>query len=333
MKHKYSFLIAAFCLLVSNSVSAMMVESKLDVNGLLTEPGTFYLSDDDSNLEGYYYKTSFNLGDFVLNHYWGDWGTGGEFGGGFTYSNGTDKTTPGFNNLSAYPGIGVEADSYLISNTNDFTPAEITLKGGLMADVKGAYFTNSTYAALAMRDGYNQARKFGGDSGEEPDWFLLTITGYDAYGKVTGTVDFYLADYRFEDSNEDYIVEDWQWVDLTPLGYVNKIGFSMTSSDNGDWGMNTPSYFCMDGLSIFYNVSGIDNPSLSQSNAFYADGQLYIQGLEGTTADLYSTDGKLIQTISIDNDTYSTSLSVASGIYFLRTNGNPSSQFKIVVNK
>jgi len=27
---------------------------------------------------------------------------------------------------------------------------------------------------------------------------------------------------------------------------VKKLGFALSSSDNGDWGMNTPAYFCFD---------------------------------------------------------------------------------------
>ena len=29
---------------------------------------------------------------------------------------------------------------------------------------------------------------------------------------------------------------------------VKKLHFSLSSTDNGDWGMNTPAYFCMDDI-------------------------------------------------------------------------------------
>jgi hypothetical protein len=58
-------------------------------------------------------------------------------------------------------------------------------------------------------------------------------------------VDFYLADYR---SDEDYIINAWTWVDLTGLGAVYGLEFSLSSSDNSDYGMNTPAYFAMDNL-------------------------------------------------------------------------------------
>ena len=60
--------------------------------------------------------------------------------------------------------------------------------------------TNTTYAALSMRDGDSFAKKFGGPSGNDPDYFRLTITGKDSGGSTIGSVEFYLADYRFADS-------------------------------------------------------------------------------------------------------------------------------------
>ncbi|GAF91706.1 unnamed protein product, partial [marine sediment metagenome] len=114
--------------------------------------------------------------------------------------------------------------------------------------VEGLYVTNNNYVCYAMLDGDAFSKKFGGDSGNDPDWFLLTITGKDVDGVVTSTVDFYLADYRFADNSADYIVNTWQYVDLTSLGAVKSLEFSLSSSDVGDWGMNTPAYFALDTL-------------------------------------------------------------------------------------
>ncbi|HDM77155.1 MAG TPA: DUF4465 domain-containing protein, partial [Deltaproteobacteria bacterium] len=115
-------------------------------------------------------------------------------------------------------------------------------------EITGAYFTNTTYAYLSMRDGDAFAKKFGGDSGSDPDWFKLTITGIGESGSKTGEVDFYLADYRFDDNSKDYIVDKWTWVDLSSLGEVVALQFALSSSDSGEWGMNTPAYFAMDDL-------------------------------------------------------------------------------------
>ena len=65
---------------------------------------------------------------------------------------------------------------------------------------------------------------------------------------MTGTVDFYLADYRFENNGDDYLIQDWTWVDLTGLGAATQLEFDLDSSDVGQFGMNTPAYFAIDDI-------------------------------------------------------------------------------------
>ena len=107
------------------------------------------------------------------------------------------------------------------------------------AVVPGFYITNSSYAYTSITNGDGYAKKF-----EKGDWFKLTVTGYDADGNETGTKEYYLADLR--DEATAYIINDWRYVDLSGLGEVAKIGFALSSTDGGSWGMNTPAYFCFD---------------------------------------------------------------------------------------
>src|SRR5262249_30519839 len=94
------------------------------------------------------------------------------------------------------------------------------------------------------------SKKFGGPDGTDPDYFLLTIYGLDAAGNPTGSVDFLLADYTFQDPNLNYIISAWTTVDLTPLGNAVLLQFNLISSDIGPFGMNTPSYFALDNLVV-----------------------------------------------------------------------------------
>ena len=98
-----------------------------------------------------------------------------------------------------------------------------------------------------MRDGDGFAKKFGGVSGNDPDFLKLTITGFNG-AAATGSVDFFLADYRFANNAQDYIVKAWTFVDLSSLGAVTRLGFDLTSTDNGPFGMNTPGYVAIDTL-------------------------------------------------------------------------------------
>ena len=107
------------------------------------------------------------------------------------------------------------------------------------------WVANTTYAALSMKNGDSFSKKF-----ELGDWFKLTVNAFDKNGNPTGTsVEFYLADFRT--STSPGIVTEWTKVDLTPLGSnVHSIKFDFDSSDAGEWGMNTPGYFCFDNLAI-----------------------------------------------------------------------------------
>lgn len=178
---------------------------------------------------------------------------------GWTYSNHTDNTTAGFTNqYSSYAGSGAQGSSnYGIGYIAD-SGAGLSVDLAAASTVTGAWFTNATYAALSMRDGDSFAKKFGGASGNDADYLLLTITGVGASGQSTGSVDFYLADFRFADNNLDYIVQPWTFVDLSSLGTVSKLNFKLSSSDNGTFGMNTPAYFAMDSLTT---AAAVPEPS------------------------------------------------------------------------
>jgi hypothetical protein len=178
---------------------------------------------------------------------------------GFSYSNLTDIAADGFTaQYNAITGSGQDgSENYAVGYIGFTTPPAMTLaEPGF---ITGLYVTNSNYAYYSMLKGDAYAKKFGGADGSEPDWFLLTITGRDADGNDVGSVDFYLADYRFEDDGEDYIVDTWQYVDLTPLGEVVSLEFALSSSDVGDFGMNTPGNFAIDTI-VYEPASSFAGP-------------------------------------------------------------------------
>jgi len=168
--------------------------------------------------------------------------------GGFAISNKKDNQTAGYNNLySACTGGGVlQSNNYAIGQNN----AKIKLVN--RSTLSGLYVTNTTYALKSMENGDMFAKKFGGDSGNDPDWFLLTIKGYINGVLKTDSVNFYLADYRFSEPELDYLVRTWRWVDLTALGEVDSLVFLLSSSDVGIYGMNTPAFFAIDNVNQPY---------------------------------------------------------------------------------
>jgi hypothetical protein len=165
------------------------------------------------------------------NAQWASWD-------GFSYSNLTDTTTEGFaGQYSAIAGGGARnTDTYVIAYCSAFAASPPTVTFSAAQTVTGASVTNNNYAYYSMLKGDQFAKQF-----EEGDWFTLTVTGKDADGNVTGTVDFNLA------TGTD-IVNTWEWVDLRSLGAVKSLEFTLSSSDTGEFGMNTPAYFAMDFL-------------------------------------------------------------------------------------
>jgi hypothetical protein len=178
---------------------------------------------------------------------------------GFAYSNITDTTTSDFSaQYNAITGSGQGGSAnYAICYVGWAELPIITLDTPSVVD--GLYVTNNNYAYYSMLNGDLYSKKFGGVDGNDPDFLLLTITGKDSDGNETSAVEFYLADFRFDDNSRDYIVNTWWFVDLTPLGEVTSLEFSLSSSDVGDWGMNTPAYFAIDTI-ILEPVSDSTGP-------------------------------------------------------------------------
>jgi len=213
---------------------------------------------DDLSLEpNFYWNGSDGSGGFKSGsaYFYNSYNSSYESWEGFAYSNMTDTTTSGYTNqYSAITGGGVNGSSnYAVAYDGWASDPTISLlydfpSLNVPRPITGAYFTNTTYAYLSMRDGDSFAKKFGGDTGNDPDWFLLSISGIKSDGSTTDPVEFYLADYRFSDNSMDYIVDKWTWVDLYSLGDIVGLKFSLSSSDVGQWGMNTPAYFAMDDL-------------------------------------------------------------------------------------
>jgi hypothetical protein len=159
--------------------------------------------------------------------------------GNFTYSNKQDTTTIGYtNDRSAITGTGVGTgqDNYAVSYSN----ASINFAGA--THVESAFITNTTYAYLAVKNGEDG---FGGVKGpfEADDFFNLTINGLDQSENIISTFDFALAD------GSD-VVDSWTLVDFSSLGTVYGLSFSYSSSDVGEYGINTPTYFAIDNIDI-----------------------------------------------------------------------------------
>jgi hypothetical protein len=116
------------------------------------------------------------------------------------------------------------------------------------ARLESVQLTNGTYAALSMQTGDRFAKKFGGPSGDDPDFLRVTLHGFAGLNKSGGslgsvTVD--LADFTFADNSQDYILSTWLNVDLSSMATARSISVSFSTTDLG-----TPTYVALDNLTF-----------------------------------------------------------------------------------
>ncbi|MEM6395547.1 MAG: DUF4465 domain-containing protein [Bacteroidota bacterium] len=178
---------------------------------------------------------------------------GGFWAGGWAISTVLDTTDGTFMNLyGAAAGRGFEqSNTYAVGQQNSFIIPNPN--GDLISTpiFRSLYVTNTTYAARVIRDGNSFSDPFGGDDGNDPDFFRLIVKGFDE-GQPTGDSSIIvLADYRFDDNDQDFIIEDWTFVDLQDWSSdIDSLAFTLESSDVGPNGINTPLFFAVDELAF-----------------------------------------------------------------------------------
>ncbi len=126
---------------------------------------------------------------------------------GFSYSQKADVTTTWPDNMYSVFNTLNGSNKFVIYYPPYGADAYAGFPAGTERVMNSISVCNSTYAALSVKDGDSFAKKFGGASGNDPDWFKMTIIGYNAEGDSVRAVDFYLADYRFGNNVNDYIID------------------------------------------------------------------------------------------------------------------------------
>lgn len=186
---------------------------------------------------------------------------------------------------------------YLVAYYGSFfgkRPTDMVFNDGKNYDPQGVYVNLTSYPYYCLEYGLAPARPF--TNGDE---FHLTIHGV-APDETEKEVTVSLCTY----ANGDLTINrGWKYVDLTSLGTVNELYFTMDGTDTGLYGLNTPSFFALDKLSVKpAEENGIANPAaqkialsynretktVSWSGIDFAD----IQNVAGQTV-MAGTDGEL----------------------------------------
>lgn len=188
---------------------------------------------------------SFTSGKLTLpNYYNSSW----ETWSGFSYSQQNNVSTPGFENQYSVFSKTNGKNTFAIYYPSWEGDAFISFPDHEMHGIRSMDICNTTYSALSMKNGDSYCKKFGGTTGNDPDWFKVDVSGYDKDGTKTGTVTVYLSDFRASNAAGDYILDKWTTIDLSALGRIHHIGLEFSSTDAGAYGINTPTYLCLDNV-------------------------------------------------------------------------------------
>ena len=243
-------LIAALCM----AASAWAADIVLDLsNPAIPETLNFGENEciDETYDETYEW---FEFPPFLFSHIHGEGSSwGGAYWDGFTVCKSDYNATGGLEHQwSSIAGGGMNADGsvnpeqpYLLCYWGEFygnEGAKVMFDDGKTYFVKGMYVNNTAYAYYCCAD----ENSFGRPFNQEGDFFKLTAHGVDETGAETGTAEIELCGFH---NGQFSGITDWTWFDMSALGQVSGIFFTMDSSDKGNY-INTPTYFAMDKLTV-----------------------------------------------------------------------------------
>lgn len=320
--------ILTFALALVISVATLQAQTVATFDTLsLTGTDTFYL-----NYSSWGNDVGFDdgLAHFPCIYDSTQWGKA--WSSGFVYTNMTDVSDSTYNNpYTAITAKGYNNSSQYLS-VYAYSPIKIHLKGKAMGQpVKGFYATNLLYSYNEMTtEGFTKKfgdSSLGGGDVSFPDWYKITIKGYQNGSLKTDSVDFYLADFRDSDNTKDYILHSWEWVDLLPLGEVDSLELSMSSSDTANGGMLTPAYFAMDNFET-YETSSVAKVNTGHVAKVYpnpATDYLFVELNDKSINEISVLDmsGKLLQRVNVVNTITSINTrDLPAGIYIVQMKGD-----------
>ena len=197
-----------------------------------------------------------NIDDYEFSHKVDDYG----YVYGFTPSKVADTSLN--NPMFEYPyasaaggGITGEGSQYLVGYWGEYLEGDncgfndrtcrIYDEDGDEFQPQSAMVCVNTYLKYAALNGTDFSSEF-----EPGDWVTLVAHGVHRDG-TEAEATFYLINIESNDV-ESGIQSDWKEFDLTGLGTCTGIYFTMDCTERlkGDYGINIPTYFCLDQLKV-----------------------------------------------------------------------------------
>ncbi|NLA23965.1 MAG: DUF4465 domain-containing protein [Bacteroidales bacterium] len=234
-------------LMLVSIVIGVKAQQNVDFEELVLEPESHWNGADNS---GFFISKGWKF----INEYddlYGSWM-------GWSYTNETDNETNDWSNeFSSASGTGVMnsenyATAYVGSdwmNNYEPIPCVIMREDNQAVEMFGTFISLNANSSLYManNDFYSDNKHY----------LKLIVTAQESETQTDViTREFILADYRFSNPENNFKFDDWQFIDLSWAASAYKLEFFLETSDAGDWGINTPSYFCIDNFNSEYPYYG-----------------------------------------------------------------------------
>ena len=163
--------------------------------------------------------------------------------GGVAYSNQTKTTFSSLfpDQFNSVVGHGVNGSkNYAVAYAYGQHKVEVRATHAGPAVIPGTFVTNTAWVKEVTQKGTGM-----GDEPHAPfhkgDYLLLIASNNKGQ-----SIEFPLVDYRSSNDAEHYVIDSWQWLDLSALGETESVIFSMKGTRIANGGTTIPAYFCLD---------------------------------------------------------------------------------------
>jgi hypothetical protein len=211
-----------------------------------------------------------NDGVFRLSHLPSGMAYGGMSWEGFTLSSVSQDTANVFGCV-ANGGLAGVGTPYVIGYYSEWVSSSQGYSSNII-DFNGEYYPEYVYICQnsntmeGITNGVFNSRPF-----TQEDTLTLIIQALDGTMRPTATIHYYLA----VDGTKN---NGWVKIPLAQLGKTSHLGFSMITTEIGEFGANTPMYFALDALTInTEQPTNVLEVNLDKtSTKVLIDGQIYV---------------------------------------------------------
>ncbi|MCH4154808.1 MAG: DUF4465 domain-containing protein [Muribaculaceae bacterium] len=218
--------------------------------------------------------------------------------------------------LSGTTAASTKGNPYLVGYWSAFGGAPNVVKfakvnGDSVFEAVGVYVSNHPWPYYEMKNGDSFARAFN----KEGDSFKVIAHGV-LRGVETKTDSLELDSYNNGTLNQ---VTDWKFFNLSSLGNVSSIFFTLSSTDSGEWGINTSTYFCMDKLQVkVIPTTGVNKVDENAVRIYFDRAAQEVVAADGAQVNIFNMQGQLVLSAT---GSHVSLASLADGLYIVKSAG------------